>query len=174
MRASVCLALLFGAACRAPETEPPRTVELVAIRDDAGAPPTPATTTDVAPEAEAEAGSCVVRVLAMTDAAVRAGPRSSPQREATLARLDPKTRSAWRGRDHALRHLLCTYRIQMNGVEWTYVHLAGEGLAGSPRLDPAPCSTPEGKQAVEARIRDFTHQCTDPHAGAYEGDDLVP
>ena len=173
MRAPICLALLCAAACRAPETEPPRTVELVAIRDDAGAAvPTTTATTDVA--AEADASACEVRVLTLTDAAVRAGPRSSPQREATLARLDPKTRSAWRGRDHALRHLLCTYRIQMNGVEWTYVHLAGEGLAGSPRLDPAPCSTPEGKQAVEARIRDFTHQCTDPHAGAYEGDDLVP
>lgn len=168
MRAAVCLALLFAAACR--ETEPPRTVELVAIRDDASTPPT-ATQTDVETE---DAGACVVHVLAMTEAAVRAGPRSTPQREATRARLDPKTASAWRGRDHALRHLLCTYRVRVNGVEWTYVHLAGEGLYGSPSLDPASCATPEGQQAVEAHIRDFTHQCTDPHAGAYEGDDLTP
>lgn len=170
MRSLVCLALL-AAACRGPESEPPRTVELVAIRDDAGAIPTTATT-DLAPEPDA--GACVVRVLAMTDAAVRSGPRSSPEREATMARLDPKTASQWRGRDHALRHLLCTYRVQMNGVEWTYVHLAGEGLSGSPSLDPASCSTAEGQQAVEARIRDFTHQCAEPHAGAYVGDDLVP
>jgi hypothetical protein len=164
------------AACHSPEPERPRpsVIDVAPPTSDAG--PGPIVKAEAAPSvvAAAGAGACAVHVLALANATVGAGPHSTPAREASMGHLDKKTADAWRGRDHALRHLLCTYRVEVNGTKWTYVHLAGQGFFGDERLDPASCSTPASERAVEARIHDFTHECTDPHAGAYWGFDLVP
>jgi hypothetical protein len=157
-------------ACPSTAAPPLAVVEIRS--SDATVDPTLADTHDVVIAPNVEAGACVVHVLRLTDTAVFRGPHPSPARDAQLQRLDPKTASEWRSRDHALQHLLCTYRIDMNGTEYTYVHLAAEGLAGGPKFDTASCSTPAAQTMAETRVHEFTHECKDPHGGAYDGFDL--
>jgi hypothetical protein len=120
-------------------------------------------------------GACVVSVQSVLDAQVNTGPGpDSPARQATIARLPPGTARQWRGRDHGVRHLLCTYSLLLNGTPYRYRHNAGQSLAFSGKLDPAMCSQGATQREAEARVRDFTRACTALRDGEYWGFRLDP
>ncbi len=142
-----------------------------AVPEDAGTDSALVATATV----DASDGSCNVRVIAVPEAKVYRGPGvDSPQRQETFRNLPPKTAERWRGRDHALMHLSCTYLIRLNGATYRYRYTAKQSLGRGDDLDPAQCSTDETRVKVEMHISKFTKQCTKLRAGEYWGDRLDP
>ena len=90
-----------------------------------------------------------------------------------MARLSPEERSRWYGRDHGLTYLRCRYTVSVNGKSYRYEHIAGQEVGSGRSLDPAVCSSAAEKRKVEAELVSTTRGCSDPHAGAYGGFDLV-
>lgn len=118
-------------------------------------------------------GLCFVEITASLSAQIFRGVPRSPSRDAARARLSPETRQRWDGRDHGLSYLECRYAVRMNGHPFTYAHIAGQGLGSQGGLDAKTCTTPSERSKVAARIVETTKKCTEPHAGAYWGFDLV-
>ena len=140
------------------------------------APSAPATAPLAPPPSIAvtDGGTCAIHITHVIDAQVFRGPgRDSPSRQATLARLSPKERAQWDGRDHGLLHVRCTYAVTMNGKRYRYEHIAAQTLSGHQDLDPALCHQQTERQKVQDDLVSTTRLCSDPHAGAYWGFDLV-
>lgn len=140
--------------------------------DLASAAPTPA---DPPSASSATAtGACVIRVKTVLDAQIFRGPGvDSPMRQKAMANLSPEERDRWHGRDHAYSHLQCRYAVTMNGRAYTYKHNGGQAIGFGHKLDTKTCSQPEHIRKVEEQLTQTTRQCTDPHHGAYWGNDLV-
>ena len=152
---------------RAPEAAEAGSLVVVAI-DASGA-------NDEARDEACDGGPsrCDVVVGALLDANVYRGVPRSPSRDETLRHLSPATQRAWAGRDHARAYLECRYALTMNGRRYTYAHVLATGFNFDAKLDTARCSALDTLRAVQQHVRETTKQCTDPHAGAYWGDDLV-
>jgi hypothetical protein len=196
LRCALLVLLLASGACRAPEVRPDgATVDPVPPRLTSAAPPvapvdsaagarrdplppapepSASATAEPAPTASAAPGGpCSIKVTALIEASVSRGVHRSPMREATMDRLSPEERSRWHSRDHGVTYLLCRYAVTMNGKRFTYDHVAGQEMPTRGQLDTAQCSLPAEMRKVEADLRQTTKQCSDPHAGAYWGFDLV-
>lgn len=176
MRLRSFLAFAFVAACgKAPVPPPPdaSTIAVASVSPVADAAPTVEETADAAPEPW-DAATCSVVLGGLLDGHVARGVRNTPSRQATLDRLDPKTRQQWYGRDHGVSYLLCRYAVRVNGHAFTYDHQAGQAIGDPSSLDEKKCATEEERAKVVADIKKHTNQCADPHAGAYWGYDLVP
>ena len=130
-------------------------------------------------EAVVDAGSdgafaCAVAVDRLIEAAIYRGPGvDSPARQKTIESLPPDTRRRWAGRDHGVKHLACTYAVSVNRARYRYRHNGGQDF-GTSELDTATCSSDETRSEVAKRIREFTKECRDLHAGEYWGHRLEP
>jgi hypothetical protein len=143
----------------------------------AASTPSPPATASLAPPATlavTDGGTCAIHITHVVDAQVFRGPgRDSPSRQAAMERLSPKERAQWHGRDHGLLHTRCTYAVTMNGKRYRYEHIAAQTLSGHQELDPALCHQQNERQKVQDDLVNTTRLCTDPHAGAYWGFDLI-
>lgn len=149
--------------------EAPRVSAETSATPEASAAPPSASAPPAAP-----GGPCKIRITAILEAQAWRGPGAdSPARQRTLDALSPTERDQWRGRDHALQHLRCRYAVEMNGKRYTYSHIARQivGFDSDNELDPKKCEADRPK--VEKDLIETTRGCTDPHAGAYWGFDLV-
>ncbi|MEJ7729535.1 MAG: hypothetical protein WKG00_09985 [Polyangiaceae bacterium] len=61
----------------------------------------------------------------------------------------------------------------MNGKRYRYVHIAASQVSGHGELDAALCHQVAEMQKVQAQLVQSTRLCSDAHAGAYWGFDLV-
>lgn len=170
------VALGVEAAC-AKSTAPPPDASTIVVAPtpsaSAATAPVVADTADPPPEPW-DGSRCDVKLGDLLDANVYRGVRNTPSRQATLDRLDPKTRDRWHGRDHAVSYILCKYAVKMNGHDFTFEHQAGQSIGDFGSLDKEKCGTKEERAKVVDDIKKSTKDCSDPHAGAYWGSDLVP
>jgi hypothetical protein len=156
--------LLVGCRSQPPIAEPVATVTI---------PPTPEASAPEAPP-DAPDGGCAIELGAKLAANIYRGVRDTPAQRATRDHLDPKTRAEWDAHDHGVTYLLCKYAVRMNGRSYTYEHVAGHNVTQRAPLDLAQCDAAATRAAVTKAIHESTHECSDPHAGAYWGFDLVP
>ena len=105
-------------------------------------------------EAGSVAGTCHVKITQLLEAQIYRGPGvDSPAREATMRNLPPGEAARWRGRDHGLLHLACTYELLVNGKKYRHRHLGGQSVGSSRSLDAKSCGTPEMREKAEASVR---------------------
>ncbi len=117
---------------------------------------------------------CDIRVLSLSSAEVFRGVPRSAQRDHTMSKLTPATRQRWRSLDHGVSYLRCSYRVEMNGAQYTYDYVAHQGFASDPKLDTGRCGEVDTARDAATSVRSATKDCSDPHAGAYWGFDLRP
>lgn len=180
MRAEIAFALLVVGCTRdpAPAIQPvPEPSRSSSAREVVIAPPPSASAGEPASEPlpTSDSGACQVSVVRVIGAAVYRGPGvDSPMRQKSLESMPPEQRDRWRGRDHGVKHLACTYALRVSGKLYRYRHNGGQDFTNSFDLDPATCSKDETQREVEKEVRDFTKQCSDLHAGEYWGYRLDP
>ncbi len=180
IRTEIVLALLVVGCTRdpAPAVQPvPETSRSISTPEVAIAPPPSASAAQPAsdPVPTSDSGSCKVSVVRVIEAAVYRGPGvDSPMRQKSLESMPPEQRDRWRGRDHGVKHLACTYALRVSGKLYRYRHNGGQDFTNSFDLDPSTCSKDETKREVEEEVREVTKQCSDLHAGEYWGYRLDP
>ena len=162
---------VLACACHARSSAPPErradVVDVTSIPDAA-----PPVVVAEAPDAKGEAG-CTIELGALVSAEVFRGARNTPVRRDHYERLSPREQANWDAHDHGLTYLLCRHAVTMNGERYTFEHVLGESPHGD-RLDPKTCDTAETRALVTKDIHRASNECTDPHAHAYWGSDLVP
>ena len=128
---------------------------------------TPAWDTD--PTAVPEEWRCPVTVdRVLEDAAYRGHPMT-PAHADMLRRLSPEQQQMYRAESHAESYRQCAYAVTVSGQAWRFTE-TWSTLLGDKPADWCAQATEE----VAALIQRTTRGCTDLHAGAYYGHDLVP
>lgn len=116
------------------------------------------------------ASRCSITISELISADVFRGAPRSQARDDSYSRLDPKTQAESDAEDHSSAYLSCVYAVVMNGTRYKFQHIA----QSDDMLDAQQCSSAKMREEAAARIRNATHECEDPHRGAYWGFDLVP
>lgn len=112
---------------------------------------------------------CAVDVVAVLADDTYRGSPTSPHQQNLAENRSADEQAQWDAESHFDSYRQCEYQVTMSGRDWRYIS------TWSTTLDELPDSWCEDARAhIAAEVQRVTKGCTDPHAGAYWGSDLVP
>ena len=112
---------------------------------------------------------CLVTVLEVLASKDHRGVPDSPARQAGLAAMSPQERRMDEAESHFATYRQCEYAVSVDGHRYRWTATWDTTLEDRP---PDWCEQHRGE--VVSDIRQTTRACTELHAGAWWGHDLVP